>query len=300
MTLPNFLMIGAAKSGTTALHEFIRQHPSVYMSPRKELRFFSNITPPPRDLSEDFIHPGVETLDEYECYFEGVTNQKIIGESSPMYLYTPGTAKRIKEVLPDVKMLAILRNPTDRAYSAYTHALREWKEPAGSFQEALALEQERINAGWGMLWHYTQAGFYSEQLMRYYRDFDSKQIKVVLYDDLVSDTYALLQTIFNFLEIDPTFEPNTSAHPNVSGFPINKKYHWFLYHLFMKRNPMKWLSRLIIPKSIRQQAMVNLRHINLEKRTMPEEIRRQLIQLFCEDIKKLEGLIHRDLSMWVK
>lgn len=300
MTLPNFLMIGAAKSGTTALHDFLKQHPSVYMSPRKELRFFSNISPPPKGLSEDFIHPGVKTIDEYKSYFYGVTNEKIIGESSPMYLYTPGTAERIKAILPNVKLLAILRNPTDRAYSAYTHALREWKEPADSFQEALALEQERINAGWGMLWHYTQAGFYYEQLDQYYQVFDSKRITVVLYDDLVSDASVLLNDIFEFLKIDPTYDPNTRARPNVSGFPIIKSYHSFLYNLFMKRNPIKWLSRLVIPKSIRQQAMIHLRSINLEKRPMPEGIREILNQLFYDDIKKLEELIHRDLSLWVK
>jgi len=301
MTLPNFLLIGAAKSGTTALHDFIKQHPSIYMSPRKELRFFSNISSPPPGLSEDFIHPGVDTLEEYERYFDGVTNQKIIGESSPMYLYVPGSAERIKATLTkDVKLLAILRNPVDRAFSAYTHALREWKEPCGSFREALEKEEERIAAGWGMLWHYTQAGFYYEQLLRYVNLFRREQIKVVLHDDLVSDSSTLLEGIFTFLEVDPTFIPDTSGRPNVSGFPKNQKYHTFLKRLFIEDNPIKRVGRRFMPTSVSKQIMSKMRFINLEKRPMPKDIRAELRELFTNDIKSLESLIDRDLSAWLR
>ena len=199
MTLPNFLIIGAAKSGTTAIYTYIKQHPQIFMSPRKELRFFSNITPPPPDVPKEYIHEGVSTLEEYASFFDNVRDEKAYGESSPMYLYTPGTAERIKATLPDVKLFAILRNPVDRAYSAYTHGLRDWIEPATTFEKALALEKERIQAGWGMLWHYTQAGFYYEQLKRYYEIFDQKQIMVVLHDDLVHDVDSLLRNLFTLL-----------------------------------------------------------------------------------------------------
>jgi hypothetical protein len=300
MTLPNFLIIGAAKSGTTAVHAYINQHPDIFMSDPKELRFFSYTGLPPKGLPDVYIHQGVTKLEEYQLCFQNVADEKIVGEASPMYLYTPGTAERIKQVIPDVKMLAILRNPIDRAFSAYMHAIRDWIEPAGSFKEALQFEQERINAGWGMLWHYTNAGFYFKQLTRYYLVFNSDQIKVVLYDDLVNDVSALLVDIFAFLEIDTTFKPDITAHPNVSGFPKSQNYHKFLYQLFMKDNPIKRLSRHIVPKSMRQKSMIQLRSMNLEKRAMPLEIRRQLIQLYYDDIKNLEELIHRDLSLWVE
>jgi len=181
MTLPNFLIIGAAKSGTTALYTYLKQHPEIFMSTPKELRYFSNVSSPPEGIPH---HRAVFSLEEYKSYFDAVTDEKAYGESSPMYLYTPGTAERIRTAIPDVKILAILRNPIDRAYSAYTHALRDWIETAETFEEALEKEPERIGAGWGMLWHYANAGYYYEQLSRYYKVFDPDQIRVFLHDDL--------------------------------------------------------------------------------------------------------------------
>ena len=300
MTLPNFLIIGAAKSGTTALDAYLRQHPDIFMSTPKELRFFSYSGPYPPDLPEVYTHRGVTTFEEYQTYFEGTEGYKIIGEASPMYLYYPWSAERIKQTLSnDVKLLAILRNPVDRAFSSYTHAMRDWIEPAQSFEEALSKEQERIDAGWGILWHYTKAGFYFEQLSRYYQIFRPEQIKAVLYDDLVADPHKLIHDIFTFLEVDPTFQPDLSSRPNVSGFPKNPAFHEWMRRLFMEDNPIKRISRKIFPKSFRQKVMVDLREKNLEKRVMPEEIRRQLHDLFAEDTKQLEKLLDRDLSKWL-
>jgi len=300
MTLPNFLIIGAAKSGTTALYLYLKQHPDIFMTTPKELRYFSYNGPYPKDLHEDYIHRGVTTFKEYEQHFEEVTDEKAIGEASPMYLYVPGTAEKIKETLPDVKLMAILRNPIERAYSAYTHALRDWKEDAGSFRVALEKEPERILAGWGLLWHYTQAGFYYQQLKRYYEVFDSGQIKVILHDDLVSNPRGLLREIFEFLEVDPSFEPDISARPNISGFPKNKKFHAFMYRLFMRPNPFKWLGRRIFSQTLRRKVMVKLREENLERREMSEEVRNKLRTIFREDINRLEQLVGRDLSHWLE
>lgn len=297
--MPNFLLIGAAKSGTTAIYTYIKQHPEIFMSTPKELRFFSYSGSYPEGLDEKFLHKGVTTLNEYIAHFDAVKDEKAIGEASPMYLYTPGAAEKIKTTIPDIKLLAILRNPVDRAYSAYMHAIREWNEPADSFREALKKEPERIAAGWGMLWHYTNAGFYSEQLERYYGIFDPGQIKVVLYDDLVKNTEYLMKNIFEFLDVDSTFVPDTSARPNVSGFPKNSGFHKFMYRLFMEDNPIKQISRIIFPKKLRRDVMVNMRLLNLEKKKMPKDIRSELTDLFREDITKLEKLINRDLSFWV-
>jgi len=300
MTLPNFLIIGAAKSGTTAIYTYIKQHPEIFMSTPKELRYFSYSGPYPKKLSEDHIHRGVTTLEEYQQHFDDVESQKIIGEASPMYLYWPGTAKRIKEVIPDVKMLVILRNPIDRAFSSYMHAIRDWREPAGSFKSALEEEQERIDAGWGILWHYKNAGFYYQQLKRYYDIFNPDQIKVVLYDDLVLDPHALIKGIFAFLEIDQTFEPDISLRPNVSGFPKSKRFHKLMNQLFQQDNPIKRISRVLFPKSLRRNVMEKMREPNLEKREMPKEVRAELMDVFHNDISHLEKLIHRDLSIWLK
>jgi len=282
MALPNFLIIGAAKSGTTAIYSFLKQHPDIYMSPRKELRYFSYRGVLCEDVPEDYIHRSVTTLEEYESYFDGVTNEKVYGESSPMYLYTPNTAEMIKAIIPDVRMLTILRNPVDRAYSAYTHALREWKEPALSFEDAIKQESRRITAGWDMLWHYTKAGFYYQQLNRYYQVFD-----------------PLLQSIFEFLNVDYHFKPDTSLRPNVSGFPKNEMFHKLMKRLFIDDNFIKRISQTIFPKNLRKMAMIKIRESNLEKREMPVEIHTHLQELFREDIYRLENLIDRDLSNWL-
>jgi hypothetical protein len=300
MTLPNFLIIGAAKSGTTALYFFLKQHPEIFMSTPKELRYFSYMGEPPDELPKKYIHQGVVTLDAYEKHFDDSGAEKIIGEASPMYLYVPGTAERIKATIPNVKLLAILRNPVDRAYSAFTHALRDWSETETSFQAALNKEVERIEAGWDILWHYTQAGFYYNQISRYYNFFNKDQIKVVLYDDLVEDAQGLCQHIFEYLEVKPDFTPDTSKRPNISGFPRSTKFHQFMNRLFMYDNPIKKLSRQLFPKSFRQKVMVNLRIMNMEKREMPEEAKNYLKNLFKEDIKQLEDLIERDLSSWTE
>ena len=299
MTLPNFLLIGAAKSGTTALHAYLQQHPDIFLASPKELRFFSYTGPYPEDLEEKYIHRGVTTLEEYQRHFEDPGSARIIGEASPMYLYTPGTAERIKNLIPDVKLLAILRNPVDRAFSAFTHALRDWTETEASFEEALKKEPERIRAGWGILWHYTQAGFYAQQLRRYYDIFNKDQIKVVLYDDLAADAMSLCQAVFEYLGVDASFEPDLSKRPNVSGFPKNSVFHQFMERLFMKDNAIKRISQQLFPKAFRRRVMESLRRINMEKRAMPESIRQDLISLFREDIQQLERLINRDLSHWM-
>ncbi len=215
-----------------------------------------------------------------------------------MYLYYSGTAEQIKNTLPNVKLLAILRNPVDRAFSAYSHALRDWLETSNSFQEALAKEPKRIKAGWGILWHYTQAGLYYEQLSRYYAVFNPDQIKVVLYDDLVKDVGDLCKNIFKFLRVDENFLPDTSKHHNVSGIPKNKKIHSIMKSVFFDNNPFKRISLLIFPKSFSKRVMVDLRMINLEKQAVPDKTRKDLLNLFKTDIMMLEKLIDRDLSCW--
>jgi hypothetical protein len=299
MTLPNFLIIGAAKSGTTALYEYLNQHPDIFLSEVKELRFFSYTNENTSHVPEIYLHKGVTTIEEYIKHFEDVKDETIIGEASPMYLYTPGTAERIKSTIPNAKLLAILRNPVDRAFSAYSHAIREWKEPALSFREGLDLENDRIAQGWGMLWHYINAGYYYKQLKPYYDTFNKEQLKITLYDDLVSDGQKLIKEIFIFLGVDPDFIPDISHKPNVSGFPKSEGLHQLMGFLSEKKNPFRWISRKLLPRSIRKKAIEEIREKNLQKHKLDPELRHELREVFYEDIKNLENLIQRDLSSWL-
>ena len=165
MTMPNFFIVGAQKAGTTSLYYYLKQHPQIYMSPRKEPHFFEG-------MHWDFYRPGrmalpVTDLADYQALFEGVTDEKAIGEASASYLYSPKAPTLIKRSIPYARLIAILRNPADRAYSNFLHCVRAGRESIVDFAEALRVEEGRIKGNWGPLWHYKQKGFYYAQVKRY-------------------------------------------------------------------------------------------------------------------------------------
>src|SRR5689334_11885254 len=169
MTLPNFLLIGAAKAGTSSVFAYLGQHPDVFISPTKEPNFFA--------LAGQDVHfagPGdsivnrvsITRLDEYEALFKSAGKGMAVGEASTLYLYNPGTAEAIRRLIPDARVLAILRDPAERAYSSYLHMRRDGREPVARFEDALAEEDARVHNHWEHLWHYSRLGFYYAQLKR--------------------------------------------------------------------------------------------------------------------------------------
>lgn len=294
--LPNFLIIGSAKAGTTSLYYYLKQHPDVYMSSVKEPRFFAlenealTFQNPDRGINET----SVTTLDVYTKLFGDVDHEKAIGEASPLYLYSPKAVERVRHYIPDAKLIAILRNPVDRAYSCYTHLIREGFETL-SFRDALKEEEKRIQQNWAHLWHYQTAGYYYEQLKRYFDAFDRNQIKVHLYEDFNSDSVSIVQDTCRFLGIDDTFVPELTRM-NVSGVPKVR----FLQALLGTGNPLRTVLKVLLPKDFRKDAAQRLRKWNLEKRMQISEAdRAYLVTKFREDILKLQTLIGRDLSTWL-
>lgn len=299
MTLPNFLIVGAAKSGTTALHMILNEHPQIFMSTTKELHYFSY--PETSKLTQGpdtFKRVAVSSLAEYETYFDAVQNELAVGEASPSYLYFPVCAERIKSLIPKTKIIAILRNPVERAYSSYLHAIRDGWENVG-FKEALQLESDRIKAGWDIVWHYQAAGFYADRVRAYQTLFDADQLQICLYDDLVRRPAVLIRELFTFLEVDPEFVPHYNLRPNVSGVAKSAMAAKLMKDLFDKPNIIRDLSRKFISPSIRWRFTNALRNRNLSKPRMDYEVRNQLKALFREDILNLQGLIHRDLTAWL-
>jgi len=300
MTLPNFLIIGAAKSGTSALYHYIRQHPDIYMSPRKETHFFAFENGNPSTNGPGDTIPGAITrLEEYLKLFENVKNEKIVGEASPTYIYLPRACERIKFHIPDVQMIAILRNPVDRAYSAYMHLIRDGREPISDFSQALKVEEERIEANWGPIWHYKRGGLYFEQVKRYYETFEKDQLRIYLHEDLDSAPQNVLKDVFDFLEVSDSWMPDVSVRPNVSGVPKSTHLHALMHFLFLKPNLLKTVSRKIIPEQIRWRVTTQMRTLNMAKRLMAPDVRFQLKEFFREDIQNLSQLIDRDLSHWL-
>lgn len=297
MNMPNFLIIGAAKSGTTALYHYLKQHPQIYMSPVKEPEFFSF-----EGEQLSFMGPGVTintssitNLEDYVRLFQGVSQEIAIGEASALSLYTPKAAERIKHYIPNIKLIAILRNPVDRAYASFTHLIRDNREPITSFSQALAEEQNRIEQNWGFLWRYQDLGFYFAQLKRYYDLFDKRQIKVYLYDDFCTNPSELIQDIFQFLDVDKNFVPDISAKHNVSGFPRNQTLQAFL----RQSSPIKTFLKPLLPEKLYRSTAKYLINYNLSKPNLLLETRKQLIEVFREDILQLRDLLDRDLEHWL-
>ena len=297
MTLPNFLILGAAKTGTTSLYRYLRQHPKIYMSPAKEPRFFAfegeilNYKGP-----GDAQETAKTDLKSYQDLFRDVTDETAIGEASTVYLWSPKAAERIQYYIPDAKLIAILRNPVERAYSNFLHLVQAEREPLSDFAQALKQEQERINNNWWHFWYYKEQGFYSVQLKRYCDRFDANQIKVYLYEDFQAEPITVVKDIFRFLEVDSDFTPNLSEKVRQSRrVPKNKALH----SLLTQPNPLKAILKPLLPTKVRQRVADNLNQKNLVKPKVSPEVCQQLIEEYREDIVALQDLIKRDLSNWL-
>ena len=301
MTLPNFLIIGAAKSGTSALYRYMKQHPDIYMSPIKEPHFFSYKDSPPNTQGPgDTINRAITDMDKYMALFDDVSTEAAIGEASPSYIYIPRASLLIREYLPKVKLIAILRQPADRAISAFMHVTRDKREPIEDFAEALESEEKRIAQNWGPIWHYKKCGYYYEQLKRYYELFNSEDIREYLYDDLSDDPIAVLQDIFRFLEVDDKFVPDIRMRVNVSGFHKSQTVDWMMERIFNRSNPVRFISRRIIDENTRWRLTSRLRNRNLVRPEIPPDVRARLTNLYKEDILNLQYQINRDLNHWLK
>ncbi len=297
MAMPNFLIIGAAKGGTTSLYYYLRQHPQIYMSSVKEPRFFAlegdnlSFNNPDQGINET----SVTTLEDYQALFNGVTNEIAIGEASPLYLYSLKAVDRIQHYIPDAKLIVVLRNPAERAYSCYMHLVRENYEPF-SFEGSLQQEESRIRDNWAHLWHYRKGGYYYTQLKPYFESFRREQIKIYLFEDLNNDSVRIVQDVYQFLGVDHTFVPDLTRM-NVSGKPKVRA----LQTLLGTGNPVRTAFKQILPKDFRREVACRLREWNLERKgQVPADIKKQLIADYKEDILQLQDLIQIELSAWLR
>lgn len=303
MTLPTFLLLGAPKAGTTALYHVLRQHPQVFMSAVKEPHFFAFTSPQemqfngPRDDRAYLSTQSVVDFAAYQNLFSGAT-EVARGEASTMYLYHPQTPKRIAQYAPEVKLVAILRNPIDRAFSHFLHLRRDGREWLTDFAEALAAEPERITQGWSPAWHYQAVGNYAEQLPRYWQQFPREQLRIYLYEDWQQNPDAFLQDLFEFIGVEPNFRPPDRDRANTTNqVQKNLGIHDFL----TQENPLKSVLRRLIPAQIRQPLAAKAYRANVSAPPkLTPELRSQLLPQFRDGILKTQDLIDRDLSAWLK
>lgn len=267
----------------------LRQHPQIYMSPIKEPRFFTFAGQAP-----DFCGPGSALFNQgviyqqeaYAALFHQAKGYQARGEASPIYLssYRPmETAQRIRAMLPHARLIAIVRQPAERAWSAYLHHRRLGIEPLHDFKQALAQEPMRTAQHWYPGWHYQQNGLYATHLQPYFDLFKRQQIRVYLYEEWNQQPSAVLANIFQFLEVDPTFKPDVAQRHNVSMVPRSQQ----LQRLLQKLEPRRC-----------KQLFNLLGRLNQTRPLLPTEIYHQLTAQYRASIDALEQLLERSLAMW--
>lgn len=285
--LPTFLIIGAQKSGTISLYEYLRQHPQVYMSPVKEPQFFTYEGERPPSA---FV---ITEWSDYQALFAQAREDHIaLGEASTSYLHALHAPERITRYLPNVRLVAILRNPVERAFSNWIHNVENGRERL-EFRDALNVEEERMRQGVGYAFYYLYKGFYYQHLCRYLALLPRDHLRVYLFDDLCSDPVRVIQDIYGFIGVDPDFQPRIERH-NVSGIP--KGLPGRIFSRVRKSTWVQKKGKELVPERVRAWVRKRL----IWRPSLPQDVRYALIELYREDILQLESLLGRDLSAWLK
>lgn len=270
------------------------------MSPIKEPHFFSFANDKPHYNGyrcEGFNKNIFSDIASYKTLFSQVDNEKAVGECSTSYLYYPMAAANIKTYIPDCKIIIILRSPVDRAFSFYSFSVLHGFETL-SFEEGLSREADRIIENWIPIFYYTAWSYYYEHVKRYIDTFGVENVKIYLFDDLRNNPIKLLENIWKYLDVDHNYRPDLDIK-NISGLPKSWLVHNALWdHIFIKR-----VFKSLLPERMRNEIReFVIRHNYTFELTpdMKSETRIKLLNLFKDDILKLQSLINRDLSMWLR
>jgi hypothetical protein len=297
--LPNFLIVGATKCGTSSLHKYLAQHPEIFMSKAKEPRFISSqVTPfPLNGPKDDKVESWyVKKYDDYVQLFEGAEGFKAVGESSADTLYFhKGTIPVIREYLGDPKIVICLRNPVKRAFSAYQHLVRDLREEL-SFEDGLREEDNRIKNNWELIYHYTAASKYYDSVKAFMENFS--RVKIILTEDQAKRPSQVLRGICRFLDVDSHIDINTDVRYNISGKPKSQWLHQFFFEGNVARRLAQPIARTFFSSETRNRIAQKIYATNLTRLTINPQTKAMLQELFDEDIRKLESLINRDLSAW--
>jgi hypothetical protein len=296
--LPNFFIVGAPKCGTTSLYQHLNGHPEIFLTTPKEPYYFVK---PKTLLGQGPSRLGIginDDEDKYLSLYKDVKNEKAIGECSASYLYFyKYTITEIKKVVENPKIIIVLRNPIERAFSSHVHHIRRGDEYQ-SFNNALAAQTWRKEAHWWFGYQLLDVGLYAEQVKAFQKAFD--QVHVVLTDDLKANPDRVVKNIYRFLEVDEHFVTDFEKRYNVNKIPRVRIIHKILSGnirgcrkalSFLKHTPaLKFLDQL------REKFML----LNLYSPKLSLSTYNKLISYFEKDILELQELINRDLVLWIK
>ena len=313
--LPNFFVVGAPKAGTTSLYRYLKQHPQIYMSPVKEPSYFASEVRV-ENLCESFkrhvrlqsahlreyIGDGrprdpygwlVLNWHDYKSLFNRVKEEKAIGEATVSYLWSATAAGNIHSRIPEAKIVMILRDPAERAFSHYMHQLAEGLTRS-TFREHIE-QAERGNSGEIDALHpFLELGLYCEQVKRYLDLFPRENIRIYWYEDEWREPKRLLADLFRFLNVDPAFAPDTSQRA------LERRAPRLIPMVYLLKKYDLWEpARRIIPAGLRPgiRSAVFRRRASL---VMDAKDREYLVGYYRDDVRKLESLLNRDLEAWLR
>lgn len=296
--LPNFVLAGAAKSGTSFLASALAEHSAVFVPSHKECSFFAFQNCHPRftgPQDERMNRRIITALPEYEKLFDRATCKHVtVGEASVYYLARPKSFRRMRTLLgANCKILLVLRNPADRAFSGYGHYIRDGRETL-SFADAIHHEEERLAAGWQDSWGYTRMSRYAPGVQAAFDAFGPSCVRIWTYEELRDDPARLVAEAFEFIGVDPSFTARTDARVNASGAPRSK----LVQRLIDERHVLKKIWQPIVPAPIRGRVVQWIQNRNLRPLAFPEDLRPYLNEGFHPDISTLSALTGRDFTPW--
>jgi hypothetical protein len=302
VALPDFFVAGVPKAGTTALHAALARHPALFMSAVKEPKFFMTDGPPPAQGGPGDVKTYREHVwrrADYEALFAPAAAGLLRGESTPFYLYSTDAQRRIRAQIPGAKLIAVLRDPVERAHSNWTHLWSAGLDPVGDFVQACAEEERRIAAGWAEFWHYTALGRYGEQLKHLYELFPRDQVLLFRYRSLIDNPAESLDRICAFLGVPQGLvtempRENVTAHPDPT-----------LRHRAVARTLRAGHSITAALPGQRGSAMIDrleriLQQDAAPRRPLTWEQRQVLIPKFEADIALLESITGESFGNWLE
>ena len=305
---PNLFIVGAARSGTTTLYHILNKHSDIFVSPIKESNFFSQDIIPNRFSKKYNDSLGFNEKSYFENYplqkhqiafvrekenyiklFTDANKKSIIADFSTSHLYSDVAASNIYQFNQKAKIIILLRNPIERAFSHYKMAL-EMGFVKGCFLEEIDKDFRKLDKYWGVSELFIELGMYYKQVKSYKNVFPDNQIKVILFDDFINASQSTIISICNFLEIQK-INISTIPRMNTSLIPRNKKLHYIISTL-----RGKGLIQSIFPNKLINK--MKKYYFNTSSIQISINEQRYMYDYFKLDIVKLEKLIHCDLSRW--
>lgn len=302
MALPDFVIIGSPKAGTTALHAALVRHPDLFMCSPKEPKFFMTDGPPRR---RDQRGPGdahsagewVWSREGYESLFDPAPESATRGEATPFYLWDRRAHKRMAEVIPRARLIAVIRDPVDRAFSNWMHLRADGLEPVKDFLAACRLEASRRDRGWAPFWRYLELGRYGEQLAHLHQYFPPEQVHIVRYRDVVEEPVATLRAVCEFLGVAPVL--TEVPHANVGRWAAETPANEVLRRAVRAGAALGSFGPPHVWRKVEKPMLKGLQRGTPGRPRVTLEQRAALLPAFADDIALLERLTGQPFQDWL-